>query len=65
MSARILPRDQDRQFERFTEADAPDLLRSRFGDEQVPVLEPRRKTVRPCPARSRLLLPGAETTYRV
>jgi hypothetical protein len=39
MPARSLPGDQCRQLERLDEADVADLLRSRFSDEQVFVLE--------------------------
>jgi hypothetical protein len=39
MPARILARDQQRQVESLGQADPADLLRGRFGDEQVAALE--------------------------
>jgi hypothetical protein len=46
VSARILERDQQRQLERFDQADPADLLRRRLGDEQVPALKRPPKAVR-------------------
>jgi hypothetical protein len=59
---RLLLRDQQRQLERLVEGDPADFLRRRLGDQQVAALErPLEDGVGDGPARSTLLLPGAET----